>query len=163
MARNKKREQAPEPELTAEQITAKRKAEKKATNKKKKVAKKTALFAILKFVAEQEDHGLAAEILLCTPGQRAGGGGGSILDSFVEVFTANTEVKGLKLYQDFGTGQGEMRKIVRSLIKKLEPSKRIWVHYDKPSDTYTVMGVGASAPEGWTGYRPVEVDDVEII
>ena len=148
--------------LTLEQVEAAKKAEKKAKNKVKKAAKKTALLRILKFVSEQEDHGLTGEMLLVTPGQR-GGGGGSIMETFKDLFTANTEVQGLELYQDHGMGQGEMRKIVRNLIKKMEPTKRIWVHYDKPSDTYTVMGVGAKAPEGWTGYRPVEVEDVIIV
>jgi len=149
---------------TLEQIKAAEKAEKKAANKKKKATKKAALLSILAFVTEQEDHGLEAEIALVTPGQRGGGGGGSsVMDTFKDLFTANTEVKGLRVYQDYGMGQGEMRKIVRNLIKKTEPAKRIWVHYDKPSDTYTVMGTGAGAPAGWTGYRPVEVDDVEIV
>jgi len=166
MAR-KNRERLREIPLTeaekAEKLKAIKKAEKKAANKKKKVAKKAALLAILEFVTEQEDHGLEAEIALVTPGQRGGGGGSSVMDTFKDLFTANTEVKGLRLYQDYGMGQGEMRKIVRNLIKKTEPAKRIWVHYDKPSDTYTVMGRGAGAPVGWTGYRPVEVDDVEIV
>lgn len=146
----------------AEKVKAIKKVEKKAVNKKKKIAKKTALLAILKFVAEQKDHGLTNEILLVTPGQR-GGGGSSVMDTFKDLFITNTEVKGLTLYQEYGMGQGEMRKIVRNLIKKTEPTKRIWVHYDKPFDRYTVMGVGAEAPEGWTGYRPVEVDDIEIV
>ena len=140
-----------------------KKAEKKAANKEKKAAKKAAVLNILKFVNEQEDHGLAAEILLVTPGQRgAGGGGSSILDTFKDLFTEKVEVKGLELYQEYGKGQGEMRKIVRNLIRRLKPAERIWVHYNKPSDTYTLMGVGVDVPKGWTGYRPVEVYDVEI-
>ncbi len=166
MARDRKkgREAVAVPvELTAAEIAEAKKAKKKVEKKALKAKKKTALLNILKFVAEQDDHGLTAEILLVTPGFRAGGGGSSILDTFKELFTEQEEVKGLKIYQEHGIGQGEMRKIVRNLIKKLSPVKRIWVHYDKASDTYTVMGTGVEVPEGWTGYRPVEVDDVEII
>ncbi len=169
MARDRKKGkagvEAPEApkELTAAEIAEKKKADKKVEKKALKAKKKTALLNILKFVNEQEDHGLTGELLLVTPGSRASGGGSSVLDTFKELFTEQAEVKGLKIYQEHGIGQGEMRKIVRDLIKKSKPAERIWVHYDKPSDIYHSVGVGESAPEGWTGYRPVEVDDVEIV
>lgn len=132
----------------------------------KRHARKAALLKVLDYVSKQADHGLAEEIALLTPGQRFGAEKGmSRLDSFAEffAFADNAEVKGLEIYRDFGAGQGEMRTIVRNLVKARRPAERIWVHYDKPSDTYTVMGVGAEPPKGWTGYRPVEVEDVEIV
>ncbi|KKN59467.1 hypothetical protein LCGC14_0541790 [marine sediment metagenome] len=137
---------------------------KKDRNKSRRVAKRSALLIILAFVVDNDPKkSLATEVALLTPGQRMGGGGPSKLKVFVDLFIANSEVNGLQIYQDFGIGQSDMRKIARNLIKRQSPEKRIWVHYDKASDTYSVKGVGSEPPEGWTGYRPVEVDDVEII
>ena len=153
--------------VSPEEMVVVKAAEQKERYLQKRIAKRNAIVTILDFLSKRGlTKEVADEVAVLTPGLRMGGGergGISKLGDFTIIFSKNSEINGLQIYQDFGIGQDGMRKVARDLIKKLKPEERIWVHYDKPSDVYSVKGVGSEPPEGWTGYRPVEVEDVEIV
>ena len=60
-------------------------------------------------------------------------------------------------------GRSEMRKATVNLIKKEKPEDRLWISFNPEEGTYVLEGTGADAPEGWTGYTPVKVEDIEIM
>lgn len=138
----------------------------KAASKAKRQNKRNALTSVLAFVRERKNvpDKVKAAVLLITPGQRIGGGGPSKLKVFAELFTDKDWVPEMDIYNDFGhMGRGEMRKICVNLIKKQKPDDRIWVFLNVPKEVYEVQGFGPNPPADWTGYRPVEVEDTEIV
>ncbi len=60
-------------------------------------------------------------------------------------------------------GRAEMRKTTVNLIKKEKPGERLWISFNPEKGVYTLEGMGADAPSGWTGYTPVKVEDIEIM
>ena len=60
-------------------------------------------------------------------------------------------------------GRAEMRKATVNLIKKEKPEDRLWISFNPEEGVYVLEGTGADAPEGWTGYTPVKVEDIEIM
>ena len=60
-------------------------------------------------------------------------------------------------------GRAEMRKATVNLIKKEKPEDRLWISFNPEEGVYALEGTGADAPEGWTGYTPVKIEDIEII
>ena len=150
----------------AKERTPEEKAERKKASRAKRQAKRDALQLVLTFVKERKNvpDEVKDAVVLLTPGQRVGGGGPSKLDVFADLFTENGTVSEMKIFEDFNhMGRGEMRKVCINLIKKRKPEDRIWVRLDAAKEQYVVEGFGPNAPATWTGYRPVEVEDNEIL
>lgn len=68
-----------------------------------------------------------------------------------------------QIWSDLKLGRAEMRKLTVNLIKKEAPEDRVWVSFNAEEGVYTCEGFGPDAPEGWTGYTPVKVEDIEIM
>ena len=139
---------------------------KKAAKKEKKEAKKFALTSILTYVRDSSDDDLLlGYVKLLTPGNRAGRSSyvGSARGAVIELLVDNTVVTEDEIWNEFKLGRAEMRKISVNLIKKVtDPSKRIWVSFDPEDGEYTLIGHGSDVPEGWTGYRPVDTEDIDL-
>ena len=147
-------------ERTPEEI-----AERKARSQAKRKAKRDALSTVITFVNGRKNvpDEVKAAVKVITPGQRVGGGGPSKLTVFSDFFTEHASVSEMDIFTQFKAGRAEMRKVCVQLIKKNKPEDRIWVRLDAEAEEYVVEGTGPDAPADWTGYRPVEVDDVEIV
>ena len=63
------------------------------------------------------------------------------------------EVSSIDIFTKFGYGAPTMAKKIRDFIKA-EPANRIWVVFE--GGNYSIAGHGANAPNGWTGFVPVE-------
>lgn len=138
-----------------------KKIAKRAASKAKKALKKTALEQVLAFVLDNATEQViidAANSL--KPGRTVVTGiSATIADYMVENGEANEDT----LWAEFKLGRAEMRKTGVNLIKKAKtPADRLWISFDPETGVYTLAGKGADVPAGWTGYRPVEVEDVEI-
>jgi len=150
----------------AKERSPEEKAERTAAGKAKRQRKRNALNSVLAFVRDRKNvpDEIKLAVVLLTPGQRIGGGGPSKLRVFADLFTNKDRVPEMDIYKDFGhMGRGEMRKVCVNLIKKQKPEDRIWVKLNVSEEVYEVEGFGANCPADWTGYRPVEVEDTEIV
>ncbi|MHC5062118.1 MAG: hypothetical protein ACYTFK_13720 [Planctomycetota bacterium] len=68
-----------------------------------------------------------------------------------------------EIWNEFKLGRAEMRKITVSLIKKAKsPEERVWISFDPQEGVYSLVAEQADVPSGWTGYRPVDVEDIEL-
>lgn len=71
-----------------------------------------------------------------------------------EVFLKSMELGG-------GWGRSEMKNFIKNNIK-CAPEDRLWITMvntpGEPMGTYTVVGSGPDAPEGWEGYVPVDTE-----
>lgn len=147
----------------SEQPMDPKKAAKKEANVAKRARKKEALKKVLAFVkSNTEDAEALAAVQLLTPGQRFGGVRAVKSDVIVEAFMANDEIDEDMIWNEYKLGRAEMRKICVNLIKKKAPADRLWISFDPDSGVYTLDGSGESAPDEWTGYTPVDMDDMEI-
>lgn len=54
----------------------------------------------------------------------------------------------------FHFGRSDMRKAVINGLKKAKPEDRKWIDLDVSIEAYVLRGIGATPPEGWTGYEP---------
>jgi len=150
----------------AKERSPEERAERKSAGKAKRQRKRAALVSILAFVRDRKNvpDEIKLAVVMLTPGQRIGGGGPSKLKVFADLFTNKDRVPEMDIYTDFGhMGRGEMRKVCVNLIKKQKPEDRIWVRLDAGNEVYEVEGFGPNPPANWTGYRPVEVEDTEIV
>ena len=146
--------------------TPEEQAERKEKHLAKRTLKRDSLLTILNFVRGRknvpDEVKIAAKVI--TPGIRVGRGGGpSKLTVFSAFFKENDETTELEIFNKFKMGRAEMRKVMVSMIKKNKPNERIWARLDAEVEHYVVEGYGANAPANWTGYRPVEVEDTEIV
>lgn len=134
--------------------------------------KKEALNKIVAFVLdnldqdEPENKELIEAALLVKPGRR-GGSTVARKDVIAEYFTDHVgegeSVHEDQIWKDLKLGRAEMRKASVNLIKKAkDPEDRMWIDFDPESGSYTFVQTGAEAPEGWTGYRPVEMEDIDL-
>lgn len=102
-----------------------------------------------------------------TPGSRMVGGP-SVIGGKLDVYNRfaakkiGETVTETELFNEFKIARSDMRKHMRRFIKDQEPAKRIWVSFDTQKNVYVVAGIGANAPKDWTGYRPVEVAEVDL-
>ncbi len=139
---------------------------KKGAKLEKRAAKKEALLTILDYVRGSDSaETLKTELALLTPGNRAGRSSyvSSARGAVIELLVENTVVTEDEIWNEFKLGRAEMRKISVNLIKKVtDPSKRIWVSFDPEDGEYTLIGHGSDVPEGWTGYRPVDTEDIDL-
>lgn len=139
------------------------KAEKKAEKKAKKDLKKKQLLALIAFVTENtEDPELIAAAKNLTPGQRIARVGMKevITDLFENVGQTVGEDQ---IWTDHRLGRKEMRSITNNLIKKEKPENRKWISFDSENGVYELQGIGHGAPNGWTGYVPASLEDVEVL
>lgn len=60
----------------------------------------------------------------------------------------------MQIFKEMRWGEHEMQVRCKEAIQKMEASKRMWISYDKASDTYTMEAEGAEAPKGWKGVLP---------
>lgn len=60
----------------------------------------------------------------------------------------------LQIFKELRWGEHEMQKRSKEAIQKLAADKRMWISYDKASDTYVLEAEGAEAPKGWKGILP---------
>jgi len=144
---------------------AKAKAERKAKNQKKREVKKAAVKLVLDIVKESdrsEESEVKAAVKLLTPGQRFGGTRTGVADIMVVAFTSEPVIDEDTIWNEYKLGRKEMRGICVNLIKKREPEKRMWISFDADEGMYTLEGEGADAPEGWLGYTPVDMEELEI-
>jgi len=149
-------------ENTNEEVDPK-KAAKKAKSVAKRAAKKEALKKVLAFVkANTEDEAALKAVKLLTPGQRFGGARTAKGDVIVEAFAEHDVIKEDTIWNQFKLGRAEMRKICVNLIKKKAPENRLWISFNPEKGVYALEGTGADAPDEWTGYTPVDMDDMDI-
>lgn len=139
--------------------------EKKSKGKERRAKKKAALLRILDYVkTNSSDDSLLADVKILTPGQRFGG---TVRTGIVNVAAAIFREKQIlteeQAFREFKLGRPGMRSICKKLILKLEPKDRIWVHFDVAEEVYKVVSEGPDAPEGWTGYTPLKVENMEIV
>ena len=66
------------------------------------------------------------------------------------------------IWEEHKLGRAEMRKLCVNLIKRREPEERIWIAFKPDEETYVKMGVGPEAPANWTGYKPVQIEEIEV-
>lgn len=67
-----------------------------------------------------------------------------------------SKVSELDIFQELKSGRKECTILIRNLIKDVEPADRKWVVFDAAEGVYECIAVGADAPEGWSGYNPVD-------
>jgi hypothetical protein len=60
----------------------------------------------------------------------------------------------MDIFKQFRIGRPEMVTKCRILVLCPNPADRVWVKFDEPTETYNVVGTGATPPEGWDGYIP---------
>lgn len=133
-------------------------------NRKKRNTRKSALKAVAQFVLDNsKDEKLIEQAKLISPAFRMVVSRSTSKDVVAELFQKQTQAHEDELWAGYKLGRAEMRKIRVNLIKKAEkPEDRMWIDFDPGTGVYTLVGVGPDAPEGWTGYIPVDVKDVEI-
>ena len=128
-------------------------------------AKKEALKSLLAYVKENsQDENALAYCKILTPGVRFGG---AQRTGVVSIIAGAFESEGDTIHEDqvwsdYKLGRSEMRKIAVNLIKKREPEKRLWISFDADTGVYTLEGSGPDAPAGWTGYTPVDMEEMDL-
>jgi hypothetical protein len=148
---------------STDQVVDPKKAERKARSVAKRAAKKEALKKVLSFVKETGGDQFAAEVKLLTPGARFGGGVRTgKADVIAEAFMNESQINENQIWDEYKLGRREMRGICINLIKKRSPENRMWISFDSESGIYTLEAIGEKAPAGWTGYEPVDVDDIDL-
>lgn len=60
----------------------------------------------------------------------------------------------LDVFRKFHIGRPEMKLKIRAFILTPKVEDRVWVAFDEASESYSIVGRGEAAPEGWTGYLP---------
>lgn len=140
------------------------KARTAAKTKAKHDARKAATEALLGFAKENcKDASLLEAIKVLTPGAgrgapKAPGAADAIRKALLEGKAISEE----KIWSEHKLGRVEMRRICVGLIKKAEPRDRVWVSFDPETGMYEVKGKGAKEPRNWTGYVPVEIEDLPL-
>jgi hypothetical protein len=85
------------------------------------------------------------------------------MDVLKAMFQEKGKLTETEIFSEFKFGRPKMNGICRNFIKKAKsPEERIWVVFDIQNETYVMVATGAEAPEGWTGYKPVDVDELEV-
>ena len=127
--------------------------------------KKAALTKVLAFVKEStEDKELIEAVVALTPGQRFGTTRRTgMKDTIAALFQDKNEWDEDEIWSEYKLGRGEMHKIRVNLIKKNKPEDRVWISFDAVNGLYRLEATGAEAPEEWTGYKPITIEDMEII
>ena len=152
--------------------------EQKAAIKARRDERNAAVKALIELVLKTKEADLNEDVLvdmkelatIAKPKSNAGTGQSrrAIKDAVAELFEENSEVDELTIFQDLHMGRKEMATAIKNIIKNAKPEDRKWIRFDVDNGMYVLEGLGAEAPEGWTGYVPVEevstedVDEDEI-
>lgn len=147
----------------------------KAKNDKKKAARLAYLKTVLDFVKEFGTDEVKVAAKYITPkaigGERAAiavGNKASRRDFILDLFgfkSGDDEQSYIgatrtedSIWADKKMGRMEMRHLTIDLIKKAKtPAERVWVQFDLPTTTYTLVAIGADKPQGWIGYVPTDI------
>ena len=156
--------------IKVEEMTAEQKAIHdvvKAKKAKKKAEKRANLVTVLQFAIEygEEDIKKLARALL----PREAGGvvqyvGGVRKNLIVALFDqlfplgVGSTIDENAVWEAVKLGRAEMRKKAPLAIKKAEPAERRWVHLNAGTGIYTLQGIGATPPDGWLGFVPIDVE-----
>ena len=133
----------------------------KARRDEKNAAVKT-IIAII--IAGGVDSEISQELFdlakLAQPKNGGGNGGGSkkasVLSSVKALFVDKDVIDETAIFTELKLGRSDMNKNIKLMIKNYKPENRTWVKFNSEDGEYIVEGRGATAPEGWTGYLPVE-------
>lgn len=128
---------------------------KAAAKKQARMEAKARIVNFLKDNAEQLG-GLKADIeLFIGKGQRAAKAAvKSVNAELRDAFLSHKTLSELDIFKQFRIGRPEMVTKMRILVLCPNPDDRVWVKFDEPTETYSVVGTGATPPEGWDGYVP---------
>ena len=139
------------------------KEEKKELNAKNREIKKDALKAILKFVKENtDDTNLLDAVTFLTPTVRQSIQRINAKSIVADLIVKEGSINEMDLFTTHRIGRIEMRGIMSQLIRKADPQDRIWISFDPDTGIYELVHQGEETPEGWTGYIPVTIQDMEI-
>jgi len=137
------------------------KEERKGKNQKKRAVRKANLMAVLNFVKENtDDTGLLSAVKFLMPGSRIVRT--TAKDIILGLFVDNSIINENELFANYKIGRVEMRKIIRRSIKNPDTAEKMWISFDPETGDYTLEGRGADVPEGWTGYTPITIEDMEL-
>lgn len=136
-----------------------------AAAKESRERKRAAINTVLAFVAEvKEQHGLPKEVedaIARVKGAVRTTGASTKRIVVVDFIKENGPVNEDQIFIEFKLGRQEMRLLANDLIKKVsDPTERIWLAFDNESCNYEVVAEGETMPDGWNGYKPIEVEDV---
>jgi len=135
----------------------------KAKKDKKKLERKETLIAVLNYVIKNGEPEFQKKAQSLLPGERVGGGGerkdrkAELMKLFGDGKVGNkcTFDEAYKLLKLAGS---DMRKLVLAAIKKADPENRVWISIDNVNQTYTLVGLGKTPPNGWNGFIPIDVE-----
>lgn len=123
--------------------------------KEARTAAKARIVAFLKDNAEQLG-GLKADIeLFIGKGSRAPKAATKSVNAELrDAFLAKQSLSEMDIFKQFRIGRPEMVTKMRILVLCPNPDDRVWVKFDEKTETYNVVGTGATPPAGWDGYIP---------
>ena len=132
---------------------AKRVAAKKSRNAAKKVIRQY-------MVSAECPKDLNAALLAIVGNGSRGRGAGATSIQRGEIRQAVIDggkngISEFELFKQFKIGRPEMHVNIRTWLRYVDnPDDRVWVVFDEEKESYGVVGTGADAPKGWTGYVP---------
>ena len=134
---------------------------------RKNKARKDARDVVIAFLKSYGEKDVLSAAAVVWPNAMSGSGapraGGSKVTSgaFLKGLFPNgigTTVDELTVFTSYQYGRAEMRSHIVKAIKNVKlPEDRVWVKFDFGTKLYTLVAEGADVPEGWTGYKPVEL------
>lgn len=137
--------------------------EKKAYHKALNAARLEARDVLINNGLKSDDEQVVAAATILKP--KAGGGGGGARkgkDAIVmELFEDVNEIDEFELYKQIQMGRPEMRHAIKEGLKKAAAEDRKWISFNPETNLYVLESVGADAPEGWTGWKPVDIEELE--
>lgn len=142
--------------------TEEQKAAIKARRDERNAASKALIDLVLKTKAEDLNEEVLSDMKelanIIKPKSSAGTGSSrvSIISQVSALFDEEAEVDELTIFQTLHLGRGDMNKAIKNIIKNSVPEERKWIRFDPEEGVYILEGLGAVAPEGWTGYVPIE-------
>lgn len=139
-------------------------AEKAARKAARKAELKNAMEALRQFAQTEEfgklPKGVQAAIArLSMPSKRTGGSSGSAGGSALALLRSlfpkvGAKVTELEVFKATKKGRSELKKLVRTTLRKVDPAERMWIAFDETAEIWTLLGVGAEAPKDWKGADP---------
>ena len=122
----------------------------------KRNAQKKIVKTFLESEAGKMITGEVLEAIKYLAGMGARSQGMVIANELRELLLAGS-VSSIDIFTKFGYGAPTMNKKIRDFIKADE-ANRLWVEFK--DGNYTVVGQGADAPSGWTGFVPVVESEI---
>lgn len=136
----------------------------------KKAGKKDALEIIAEFVRQYGDENVKKALGVYAPSLAAPGtvtaaprtskGFAILVDLFPAIGASQNEDS---IFTSLRFGRAEMKTMIKRALKAAAPDERRWISFNAIDGIYTLEAIGAEAPEGWKGYKPLSVDGEEIV